>query len=73
MRPNSINTSMGTYMSGIVHLLDLALVHDHDVAGCPAGSDTRDHHRSPVFPLLMLGPSYLRVLVVTRDQIWGLA
>ena len=30
---------MGTYMSGIVHLLDLALVHDHDVAGCPAGSD----------------------------------
>ena len=40
MRPKSINTSMGTYMSGVVHLLDLALVHDHDVAGCPAGSDT---------------------------------
>lgn len=64
---------MGTYMSGVVHLLDLALVHHHDVAGCPACSDTRDHHGSPVFPLLMLGGSYLRVLVVTRDQIRGLA
>jgi len=60
-------------MSRVVHLLDLALVHDHDVAGCPTGSDAGDHHRSPVLPLLMLGGSYLRVLVVTRDQIWGLA
>jgi hypothetical protein len=60
-------------MSGVVHLLHLALVHDHDVACCPTGSDTRNHHCSPVFPLLMLGGSYLRVLVVTRDQIWGLA
>jgi hypothetical protein len=55
-------------MSGVVHLLHLVLMHDHDVSGCPAGIDTRDNHSSPVLLLLLLG-SYLRVLVVTRDQI----
>jgi len=73
MRPKSINSWKGTYMSGVVHLLHLALMHDHDISGYPAGIDTRDHHRSPVFPLLMLGGSYLRVLIMTRDQIWRLA
>ena len=60
-------------MSGVVHLLHLALMHDHDVTGYPAGIDTRDHHGSPVFPLLMLGGGYLRILIMTRDQIWRLA
>jgi hypothetical protein len=73
MRPKSINSCSGTYMSGVVHLLHLALMHDHDVTGYPAGIDTRDHHRSPVLALLMLGGSYLRILIMARDQIWGLA
>ena len=73
MRPKSINSSKCSYMSRVAHLLHLALMHDHDVACCSAGIDTWDHHRSAVLPLLMLGSSYLRVLIMTRDQIWGLA
>ena len=62
-------------MSGVVNLLHLVLMHDHDVSGCPAGIHARYHHRSTVLPLLLMlwSSSYLRVLVVTRDQIRGLA